>query len=322
MLVATTAFTVLTAAARTAQIRTTGTVNSHFQPAYDILVRPAGARSRLESATGTVQPDFLSGIYGGISMAQWNQVSGIAGVQVAAPIAMVGYTFMNAQFPVRLPAADIAGPGRQLYRVNTTWVSANGATRIPEPASYVYVTPDQVRYDTDDGATSETLPGGSTVTPCPADNTPDSPFSAAGRSGASCWSKINGDGIPPGTTSDVDLQGHAGFSVSWQFPMLIAAIDPQAEARLDGLNHALTSGQYLPENFGNTNPCDGFGTVGGLFPVLAAADSGIGEDAVTQVEELAAPAAPPVLAPATMARDATVPGHTVLGNTITARQAY
>ena len=61
MLVATTAFTVLTAAARTAQIRTIGTVNAHFQPAYDILVRPAGARSSLESATGTVQPDFLSG---------------------------------------------------------------------------------------------------------------------------------------------------------------------------------------------------------------------------------------------------------------------
>jgi hypothetical protein len=85
MLVATTAFTVLTAAARTAQIRTIGTVNAHFQPAYDILVRPSGARSRLESATGTVQPDFLSGIYGGITMAQWNQISGIAGVQVAAP---------------------------------------------------------------------------------------------------------------------------------------------------------------------------------------------------------------------------------------------
>jgi putative ABC transport system permease protein len=70
MLVATTAFTVLTAAARTAQIRTIGTVNAHFQPAYDILVRPAGTRSRLESATGTVQPDFLSGIYGGITLAQ------------------------------------------------------------------------------------------------------------------------------------------------------------------------------------------------------------------------------------------------------------
>ena len=322
MLVATTAFTVLTAAARTAQIRTIGTVNANFQPAYDILVRPAGARSSLESATGTVQPDFLSGVYGGITMAQWNQISRIAGVQVAAPIAMVGYTFMNAQFPVRLPAADVAKPGRQLYRINTSWVSANGATRIPEPASYVYVTPDRVHYNTGNGATSETLPGGSRVIPCPAYNTPYNPFSPAGRSGASCWSKINGDGLPPETISSAGLHGHAGFSVSWQFPMLIAAIDPQAEARLDGLNHALTSGQYLPENFDTANPRDGFGRVGGLFPVLAAADSGIGEDAVTRVEELPAPAAPPVFDPDTITRDAAVPGDAVLGNTITARQAY
>ncbi len=121
-------------------------MNTHFQPAYDILVRPAGARSSLESATGTVQPDFLSGIYGGITLAQWHQIQGIGSVQVAAPIAMVGYTFMQAQFPVQLPPSDVARPGRQLYRVGRTWVSADGATRIPQPASYVYVTPDRVHF--------------------------------------------------------------------------------------------------------------------------------------------------------------------------------
>jgi len=321
MLVATTAFTVLTAAARTAQIRTIGTVNAHFQPAYDILVRPAGARSRLESATGTVQPDFLSGIYGGITMAQWHQIREIAGVQVAAPIAMVGYAFMQAQFPVPIPAADIARPGRQLYRVSTTWVSANGATRIPEPPSYVYVTPDRVRFSLTDGSTSEILPGGPTVTSCPASGAAAGPFSFAARAGASCFSKVNFDGTPPGTVSIPDLHGHPSLVVGWQFPMLIAAVDPQAEAELDGLNHALTSGRYLPENYGNEPPANGFAK-GGAFPVLATADSGIGEYASTQVQELAAPAAPPVLDTATMARDATMAGRTVLSTTTTARQAY
>ena len=42
MLVAATAFTVLTAASRTSQLRTTGTVSAHFRAAYDILVRPRG----------------------------------------------------------------------------------------------------------------------------------------------------------------------------------------------------------------------------------------------------------------------------------------
>src|ERR1700685_2907687 len=91
VLVAATAFTVLTAASRTAQARTVGQVSANFQPAYDILVRPKGARSAVESKTGTVEPDFLSGIYGGITMAQWHRIERIPGVPGAAPIAMGAY---------------------------------------------------------------------------------------------------------------------------------------------------------------------------------------------------------------------------------------
>src|SRR5215472_4466825 len=88
MLLATTAFTVLTAASRTAQARTIGTVSAHFVPAYDILVRPKGARTAQENAADTVQPNFLAGIYGGITMAQYHEIAQIPGVEVAAPIAM------------------------------------------------------------------------------------------------------------------------------------------------------------------------------------------------------------------------------------------
>jgi len=311
MLVATTAFTVLTAAARAAQVRTIGTVNANFQPSYDILVRPAGARSSLEEATGTVQPGFLSGIYGGITMAQWRQVEQIPGVQVAAPIAMVGYNLVNADFPVDLPAADLARSGRQLYRATTTWVSANGATRIVQPPTYVYVTPDRVHKSLYTAVTTETLPDGSTVTPCPAAGSASSPFDYAQQAEAWCFSKINGLGTSETLTSP-DLNGHTGFGVSWEFPMLIAAVDPAAEAKLDGLNHAVTSGQYLPESYRS----------GDEFPVLAAADSGVGEYSVTQVQELASPFAPPVLDTATMRKDSTAAGRTVLSLTLTASQAY
>ena len=148
MLLATTAFTVLTAASRTAQLRTVGTVTAHFVPAYDILVRPKGAKTALEAQTDTVQPNFLSGIYGGITMAQYRQISNIAGVQVAAPIAMVGYTLLVPQLSFPLPAADLSRPGRQLYRVTTTWVSEGGASRANPPPSYVYVTPQRLGEDT------------------------------------------------------------------------------------------------------------------------------------------------------------------------------
>ena len=321
MLVAATAFTVLTAAARTAQIRTVGTVSAHFRPAYDILVRPRGARSTLESATGTVQPDFLSGIYGGITMAQYHQIQHIAGVQVAAPIAMVGYGFVNADFPVWVPSADVARSGRQLYRATTTWVSGNGASQIRQAPTYVYITPDRVRQNNTTGATTEALPGGSTATPCPATPPITSPFSYAALAGTWCWSKVNGDGAP-GILISPDLGNRPGFGVDWQFPMLIAAIDPAAEARLDGLNHAVTAGQYLPWNGYGTGPEASYFQRGVSFPVLAAADSGIGENSVTKLQELATPATPPQLNTATMHQDATVPGHTVLSTTITARQAY
>src|SRR5215831_1330594 len=77
LLVAATAFTVLTAASRTEQLRTVGTVSASFGTSYDILVRPKGARTALESETGTVQPNFLAGLYGGIMMAQWRQIQRI-----------------------------------------------------------------------------------------------------------------------------------------------------------------------------------------------------------------------------------------------------
>jgi putative ABC transport system permease protein len=47
ILLATTAFTVLTAATRTSQLQTIGTVSANFIPSYDILVRPKGRRRRL-----------------------------------------------------------------------------------------------------------------------------------------------------------------------------------------------------------------------------------------------------------------------------------
>src|ERR1700761_1794325 len=116
MLLAATAFTVLTAASHTSQLRTTGTVSAHFRAAYDILVRPRGARSALEARTGTVQPNFLSGLYGGITMADYRQIQRVPGVDVAAPVAMVGYTLPIQPVAVPLPASSLSRSGLQLFR--------------------------------------------------------------------------------------------------------------------------------------------------------------------------------------------------------------
>jgi putative ABC transport system permease protein len=113
---------------------------------------------------------------------------------------------------------------------------------------------------------------------------------------------------------------HPGFAVFWSFPMLVAAVDPAAEAKLDGLNEALTSGHYLTEREG----LEFEGAAGGesTFPVLAADTSGLGEYASIQVQRLPSPGSPPILDPAAMGKDATAPGQTVERLTITAGQAY
>jgi hypothetical protein len=314
MLVAATAFTVLTAASRSAQLRTAGTVSAHFRPAYDILVRPKRSRTALETRTGTVQPNFLSGIYGGITMAQYHRIQHIPGVQVAAPIAMVGYALERLAIPVLLPSSDYARPGRQLYRYTTTWVSAGGTTHITQPASYLYLTPDRLGRS-NAGTAYEILPNRSRVTVCPGPAGAANPFSPATQSNGWCWSKING-------TAGLFVSGgqaHRAFAtVDWAFPMLIAAIDPAAEARLDGLNHAVTSGRYLAEKAGDGRAPYGQPT----FPVLSAAESGIGEYAVTQVQRLPAPRGPVTLTPAGMVREAAVAGQPVLTTRMSAQQAY
>src|SRR6201994_3700786 len=118
MLVSATAFTVLTAASRTSQLRTTGTVSAHFRAAYDILVRPRGAQSPLEARSGTVQPNFLSGLYGGITMADYRQIQRLPGVEVAAPVAMVGYSLPVQSVAVPLPGNALAGAGGQRVPVH------------------------------------------------------------------------------------------------------------------------------------------------------------------------------------------------------------
>ena len=320
MLVAVTAFCVLTATARTSQLRTVGTVTAHFRAAYDILVRPKGARTQLESRTGTVQPNFLSGIYGGISLHQYHDIQQLPGVAVAAPIAMVGYSLPIVPVTARLPAWPCR-PGRRLYRLRTTWVSVAGHTRIQQPPSYVYLTSNPIRQPPNDSAAFEQLPSGARASMCAGYplRTAEPPFGPAKQANLWCWSRTTGmygEGSWEGLTAQ-----HPGFAVYWSFPMLIAAVDPVAEAKLDGLNRAVTSGRYLRENAGPTVQPGLGGMSSTTFPVLAAARSGIGEYEVTQVQQLARRRPAPA-GPTAMRRDATTAGRPVSTVRVTAAQAY
>ena len=99
----------------------------------------------------------------------------------------------------------------------------------------------------------------------------------------------------------------------WNIPVLIAAIDPDAEAKLDGLNKALLSGSYPAEDEGASRL---------RVPVLASSDSGMSEYAQTTLRQLTAPSTMPDMNAAWASAQAATPGRAVATVRTTAQQAY
>ncbi|MBR7835901.1 hypothetical protein KDL01_21685 [Actinospica durhamensis] len=149
LLAAVTGFTILTGSVSTQQTRLSGFVQANSRGAYDILVRPAGTQSAYEATDGLVRGNFLSGQYGGITTAQWQKVQKLAGVQVAAPIAMLGYVEVFGSSLADV--TDQVDPSRtqQLLKLDGTWVTDHGLSKNPESFStYVYVTRNPVLWPT------------------------------------------------------------------------------------------------------------------------------------------------------------------------------
>src|SRR5579864_3062478 len=66
-------------------------IGQSWRASYDLVVLPPQARIPLQN---TVPADLLEGYDGGMSIQQYEQIKGLPGVEVAAPIAYVGYVQM------------------------------------------------------------------------------------------------------------------------------------------------------------------------------------------------------------------------------------
>jgi putative ABC transport system permease protein len=247
ILVAAASFTVLTAAARTSTIQVRGTVESNYRAAYDVLVRPSGSLTRLEREQGLVRPNFLSGIFGGITLAQYEEIKRIPGVAVAAPIANVGYVLPLTYFGIPLNHLLNDDPA-QLFRVRGVWRAQRGTSRIPDTYThYVYYTR---RNEFAAGGVQEIVPGRpEPLDVCRASYSTEQPsqgpfdqrismacFSARSPEAARySWTHTNG-ALPLGAI---------GTGRDVYFPIFLAAIDPVQEARLLGLDRAVVEGRYL-----------------------------------------------------------------------------
>ena len=101
------------------------TVDANWRGAFDILVRPAGQRLGLEETAGTVEPNYLTFTgAGGIALADLAAIRALPGVELAAPVAMIG----NVRYAVGGPVVEIEELPTQpaLYRLTVRAESTDG----------------------------------------------------------------------------------------------------------------------------------------------------------------------------------------------------
>ncbi|MEU7930339.1 FtsX-like permease family protein [Micromonospora echinofusca] len=280
VLVATTGFVVLTGATTASRLDVTGAVERNTEAAYDILVRPQGTRSPLEAERRLVQPNYLSGLFGGITTAQYEQVKAVAGVDVAAPIAMLGYSTAPVPTPLDLTGAVDRSLDRQVIRVDPRFVAERGLSGVPGRPRFVYVTTHPLIYpridlphtsDATPYTDGRTYPWADACGPAPREVLPDGrtravcdPRFALGSPGAYSereeWSLVAVRLLPDGrfeAGAGVLADGGSGSSstsdrlrlaVHLTVPLLLAAVDPAAEDRLVGLGGALVDGRALGQD--------------------------------------------------------------------------
>ncbi|MEU7997872.1 FtsX-like permease family protein [Micromonospora sp. NPDC049060] len=280
VLVATTGFVVLTGATTTSRLDVTGSVERNTEAAYDILVRPKGTRTPLEAERRLVQPNYLSGLFGGITTAQYDQVKAVTGVDVAAPIAMLGYSTAPVPTPLDLTDAVDRSLDRQVIRVDPRFVAERGLSGAPGRPRFVYVTTHPLIYPRTDVAQSsdstpytdgrsypwaacgwaaprEVLPDGRTQAVCDPRSTLGSPGAYSERQE---WSLVavrllpdgrfeaGGGVLADGGTESSSTSDRLRIAVSLTVPLLLAAVDPAAEDRLVGLGGALVDGRALGQD--------------------------------------------------------------------------
>jgi len=111
--------------AEAARVTITGAVDENWRGAYDLLVRPAGARLELEATNGVVEPNFLGFAgRGGISLAELEAIRRLPDVAIAAPVSVVGHIEYVAVAPsistTRYPETAA------LFRLTLEGVSSDG----------------------------------------------------------------------------------------------------------------------------------------------------------------------------------------------------
>ncbi|MEV3872437.1 FtsX-like permease family protein [Streptomyces sp. NPDC049906] len=257
ILVAVSSFVVLTATTESSKLTVTGTVAEN-RGAYDVLVRPGKAVQDLEKAEGLIRPNSLSDIYGGITFDQLDAVRRAPGTDIAAPLAMLGH--QREQGGVYIDLAKLVPKGtRGTFDLDRVWEYDGGLSSVVQKRRTVFITPYHlevrpgalVQGESPDGTTHdirgsryfEVLPSGERREVCKGGLVAEEHATML-RPAVDCLSWSGYTDLKP-VVGDGKHGPDTGLYIQFPRSQLIAGIDPEAEARLFGLDEAVTQGRYL-----------------------------------------------------------------------------
>jgi len=109
------AFALFSSASLATTVTADRALSDYWRTTYDILVRSPEYVTEIEKQYGLVEANHLSGTPGGITMAQYELIRDLPDVEVAAPIAMLGYIPRDT---IRLSIRDLLPTG--IYRVTAS----------------------------------------------------------------------------------------------------------------------------------------------------------------------------------------------------------
>lgn len=77
-------------------------ISQYGRGLYDLLIRPAKSQTKVEQTIGLVEENYLGVGSGGISLATWEEIKAMEDVEIAAPVAALGY-FTGESKSITLP---------------------------------------------------------------------------------------------------------------------------------------------------------------------------------------------------------------------------
>ncbi len=220
VVLASSAFSIFVTLSENISLQTQGELERNWRYSYDILVRPKNSLTPTEKEHGLVRPNFLSSIYGGITVDQWRTVREIDGVEVAAPIAVMGYTDITVPIGIELREG--------LYKIERSCAITDGYKRYDYPegllrrtneqeidgkvVGWVYIADDKFikKFKDREG------------------RHPDKKFYTVYRKG-------------PHVTGEL----FSGYAVEYVIDFLSAAIDPEEESKLHSIEESIVKGNFL-----------------------------------------------------------------------------